>query len=88
MEYLNKKINISETLLDKEETEKFINEYLEDKDTEAYRLDDGSIAYGGDIVIAGINDKYFKDEDAYGQYLTDYMGFSIFKLPHIRKEHI
>ena len=89
MEYIKTSIGEGfEEILDKDDKEKFINEYLEDKDTEAYKLDDGNVAYGGDVVIAGINDKYFKSLEEYGEYLVEYHGYNILKLPHIRKERI
>lgn len=81
------KQKILELIMSADEEEKFINEYLEDPETEAYRLDgEDEIAYGGDIVLAGPDDKFFKDEDSLGRYLVQYCGFEIFKLPHIKKE--
>lgn len=77
-----------EEIFDKDEKEEFINEYLADPDTQAYQLDDGSIAYAGEEVIAGINGKYFKSEEEYGQYLVEYHGYNILYLPHLRKERI
>lgn len=89
MDYIKTSIGEGyEEIMDKEEKENFINEYLADKETEAFRLDDGNIAYAGEYVIAGINDKYFKDEESYGQYLVEYYGLNIIKLPHLRKERI
>lgn len=89
MEYIKTSIGEGhEEILDKDDKERFINEYLEDKETQAYRLDDGNIAYAGEVVIAGINDKYFKSLEEYGEYLADYYGYNILKLPHIRKERI
>lgn len=89
MEYIKTSIGEGyEEIMDKEEKETFINEYLADKDTEAFLLDDGNIAYAGESVIAGIDDKYFKDKESYGQYLVEYYGCNIFKLPHLRKERI
>ena len=81
------KQKVLELIMDSDEKKNFINEYLVDPDMEAYRLDGkNEIAYGGDIVIAGINGKFFKDEDSYGKYLMETEGYEIFKLPHIHKE--
>lgn len=77
-----------EEIMDKDEKEEFINEYLADKETEAYCLDDGCIAYAGEEVIAGVQGKYFKNLEEYGAYLAEYHGYNILKLPHIRKERI
>lgn len=77
-----------ELIMNDTERDHFENKYLVDKDTQAYRLDDDSIAYAGECVIAGINDKFFKDAESYGKYLVDYFGNNIFQLPHIREERI
>lgn len=83
----NPKQKVLELIMNPDEKEKFINEYLDDPATEAYRLDgEDEVAYGGDIVIAGINGKFFKDEDSYAKYLMETEGYEIFKLPHIHKE--
>jgi len=83
----NPKQKVLELIMDSDEKASFINEYLADPDTEAYRLDgEDEIAYGGEIVIAGINNKFFKDEDSYAKYLMETEGYEIFKLPHIHKE--
>lgn len=66
--------------------ESFVNKYLEDPETQAFKLDDGSIAYAGDWVIAGINDTFFKDEDSYGQYLIEYFGNGLYRLPYVKED--
>lgn len=77
-----------EEIMDKDEKEEFINEYLADKDTQCYCLDDGCLAYAGDEVIAGINEKYFKDREEYGKYLVEHHGYNVFRLPHLKEERI
>lgn len=77
-----------EEIMDKDERENFINEYLADPETQCYQLDDGTLAYAGDEVIAGINGRYFKSKEEYGAYLVEYYGYNILYLPHLRKERV
>ena len=77
-----------QVIMDREDEENFINKYLADPDSQCYQLDDGSLAYAGDKVYAGINGKFFKDLESYGLYLAEYHGYETFKLPNIRKEHL
>lgn len=77
-----------ELIMTSSEQEEFINTHLYDYNTETYLLDDGNYISGGEYVVAGINDKFFKDEESYGRWLVEYMGNNMFKLPHVRKERI
>lgn len=77
-----------ELIMNADEIETFEAKYLVDKGTQAYQLDDGSIAYAGERIIAGINDKFFKDEESYGKYLVDYFGDNVFQLPYLKEKRI
>lgn len=82
----NKETGITETIMNAAEIADFKNEYL--KDTEhngAYLLDDGAVAYGGEEVYIGPDDKYFKDLESLGQYLVEYHGYDTFVLPIVKE---
>lgn len=79
---------ILELIMSGDEIEEFENKYLEDAQTQTYKLDDGKTAKPYDIVYAGINDKFFTSLEAYGEYLIDYFGVNTFKVPHIREGRI
>lgn len=76
----------TETIMNTAEIADFKNEYL--KDTEhngAYLLDDGAVAYGGEQVFIGPDDKVFKDLDSLGQHLVEYHGYDTFVLPIVKE---
>lgn len=82
----NKVTGVTETIMNAAEIADYQNEYL--KDTEyngAYQLDDGNIAYGGETVYVGPDDKCFKDLESLGQYLVEYHGYDTFVLPIVKK---
>lgn len=76
----------TETIMNAAEVEEFKNKYLVDTELNgAYRLDDGSVAYGGAQVFIGPDDKVFKDLDSLGRYLIEYHGYDTFVLPIIKE---
>ena len=77
-----------ELIMTGEEQEDFIGHHLETPQQEIYLLDDGNRATGGDYIVAGINGKFFLNEESYGKYLVEYMGNNMFMLPHVRRERI
>lgn len=70
------------------EEESFIGHHLETPRQEIYLLDDGNRATGGDYVVAGINGKFFLNEQSYGKYLIEVTGNEMYMLPHVREERI
>ena len=47
-----------------------------------YTLDDDRIVYPGENIIHDLeNDAYFKDEDTWGEWLTQHMDFEVVQIP-------